>query len=593
TDPDGDGTDEDLIYVDCDAGTNSPSCGAPGSPCRTIEHAWGVRADGPADGAEDIVCFRGTCSTLEAFSPPFGGVPGFYQVPATGSQVRAWRYPRDPTMLVGWDTDDDGAYPPYDSDDTAVLDGSSSTRPFRLDADTDYLQMAHFVARDFGRFRLDSDDCGFVRFGPSFDLQQYQVFHDLELLRINMDRETSSRMAMVSLFATNARPQWILFDNIQALDNGQWFARGSGYDEPPDHGPFRFQRITRTAHSCDFSVCGTNAGSTAFKLWGYLSRVEILDSVWDANVRAWEPKPFGGPSGSAFVTAAHCSQDWTIRNNLILDYKNPFRVQGYEEFFCNAPFARPTDDVVIDSNVVWNTWEPWDNGDHAIRIEDGGSSAGEMVGDVTITNNFLGSATGWEASIWSKPGHETIQPTGRIVISGNTLFGNINRHAAIAIGNVEGSDHTFLHQSYLIENNIIAGFIATDSGDKDLAIRTTYPVGDLISRNNVFDPEGELVWNDGPRRTLAGWTAETGQDGSSHLCLPALADAGSGDFHLLASDTCARGRGVVSADTPASDHDGLPRQEGALEIGADEISTFLWSDGFEVGDVGRWSRSMP
>ncbi len=29
-------------------------------------------------------------------------------------------------MLVGWDADNDGQYPPYDTDDTAVLDGNVS-----------------------------------------------------------------------------------------------------------------------------------------------------------------------------------------------------------------------------------------------------------------------------------------------------------------------------------------------------------------------------------------------------------------------------------------------------------------------------------
>src|SRR5262245_52206611 len=56
TDPDGDGVAEDLSYVDCEAGVDSPDCGAPGKPCRTLAEAW-RKVDGPGDGAEDIVCF--------------------------------------------------------------------------------------------------------------------------------------------------------------------------------------------------------------------------------------------------------------------------------------------------------------------------------------------------------------------------------------------------------------------------------------------------------------------------------------------------------------------------------------------------------
>ncbi|MEM6795659.1 MAG: hypothetical protein AAF725_16910, partial [Acidobacteriota bacterium] len=217
-DPDHDGVAEDLIYVDCASGVNSASCGSPTSPCRTIQHAFDARADGPGDGAEDIVCFRGVCGGVENYSLPAGGVPGFYAVPRSGSQSRDWRYPSNPTMLVGWDSDDDGAYPPFDTDDVAVLNGSGRSRTFRLDSDTDYLQMGHFTAREYGR-STSAEDSGFVRFGPRGGPQEYQVFHDLALVNINMERRTLSGTSLINLFPTTAVPQWILFDNLNVTNN--------------------------------------------------------------------------------------------------------------------------------------------------------------------------------------------------------------------------------------------------------------------------------------------------------------------------------------------------------------------------------------
>ncbi len=594
TDPDSDGVDEDLFYVDCNNGTDSQNCGTPGNPCRTIQWAWDNRGDGPVGDIEDIICFRGSCTTVEFYSPNNSGVIGHYTVPASGSQARDWRYPRNPTMLVGWDSDGDGEYPPEDRDDEAVLDGSGLERAFRLDSDTDYLEMGHFSVKNYGRFTPGADDTGFLRFGPSFDQQEYQYFHDLELLQINMDRETTSRVAMISFFPTNSTPQWIQFANWYAPDNGQWFARGSGYDNPPDFGPFRFINITRTSHSCDFSDCGTSAGSTLFKLWGYMSGVEILDSIWDANPRAWEPKVQGGPSGSTFATAAHCSQDWMIRNNEVIDFKTALIVQGYADGFCNFPAARPTDGIYFDGNVVRNTFEPWRYGDHGIRIEDGGTRVGEMVGDVFITNNFLSSSTGWEMAIWANPGHDSIPPTGTITIANNTLYGNVNRYGAIVIGNVEGPERIFPHQNYVIENNILGGFISTDNGEKDLNIHTTIGPSNLRSERNVFGPDGQFVWNGGPRTGLGVWRSLTGGDSTSLLCEPAFADKSQGNFHLTGADSCARNRGLNPLAWLNLDLDGEPRQAlGATDIGADELQNELFANGFEAGNTDLWTSAVP
>lgn len=603
-DPDGDGVAEDIFYVDCDAGADNPSCGAPGNPCRTIEYAWNTRGDGPGDGAEDIVCFRGTCTTLLNFSPPAGGLPDapdgppYYTVPASGSQERDWQYPKNPTMLVGWDFDGDGVYPPVDPGETSVIFGNGRSRAFRLDSDTDYLEMGHFVVREYG-VNTNVADSGFVRFGPSPGELTHQVFHDLRLNAINRDRRITSETILINLFPTNAVPQWLLFDNLDVPNNGQWFARGAGYDpdpgepEPREMGPFRFINITRTSHSCNFSACGSDAASTGFKLWSYMSGFEILDSVWDGNVGAWQPKPNGGPPGTAFVFVDACSRDWLVRNNEVIDHKLPFRIKSFASGACDgAGVARSVDDVVFDANYVRNTYAPYTTGDHGVRIEPGGGAAGEWVEDVWITNNVMTSATGWEAAIWSYAGHNNATPPGQITIANNTFHGDINRHAAIVLGHIEGSDQAFPQQNYLIENNIIGGFVP--GSQADLAIYTTFNATGLVSNHNIFDVEAEFVWNDGPRRGLASWRTVSGEDGDSRLCDAALANPAGGDFSLLPGDVCALDRGEAGNFTPAKDLDGHARPQGAkIDIGADELAPGLFCDGFESGDSAAWSAESP
>ena len=102
-DPDGDGIEEDLIYVDCDGGSNFSYCGRPGfRPCGSIEYAWDEIADGPSDGAEDIVCFTGTCKPDEfRFPEAFNGVPGHWTKSKSGSETRDWQYSTE-SCHVGW-----------------------------------------------------------------------------------------------------------------------------------------------------------------------------------------------------------------------------------------------------------------------------------------------------------------------------------------------------------------------------------------------------------------------------------------------------------------------------------------------------------
>ncbi len=593
-DPDGDKVAEDLTYVDADNGSDLSGSGSPLNPYRTIQHAWSS-VDGPGDGAEDIICFRGTATTEEFISPGSSGLAGTYSVARTGSQDRDWLFPRNPTMLVGWDFDDDGAYPPFDGDDIAVLDGTGDgvaaglARVFSLDDRHDYLEIGHLEIRNYGRY-TPGDDSGFVIHGPSGNGLNYVYYHDLELYSINQDRRGDGEDFAIDLF--NSGLHWTNFSNLLFADNGGWFARGAGPDSGTDEGPIRWQNVTRTTHSCDFSDCGSLAGWPGFKIWGYISGLEILDSIWDANVDSWEPNPSGG-HGAPFLVIGQCSQDWTVRNNEIIDASVVMAVQPTSAGFCDDGDARPVDNVVFDRNIARNTYTEWGFGNAGLQIlrpnvgAGEGDVAGETVGSVTITNNFLStSGVPWETCIWSLAGNQVAAPPGEIVIANNTCDGEIRRWAAIAIGEIDGfGDPAQPQQNYVIKNNAVSGL---DTGERN--VQMTYAPSGLDMDSNVFDGDGTWEWTNGVETNFATWQALSGGDQRSRVCLPQYVDSTIGDLHLLVGDSCARGRGEDLASITLVDIDDEARPVGEWDIGGDQV-VVMFADGFESGDLSAWVSS--
>ncbi|MEM9557617.1 MAG: hypothetical protein AAGC60_25390 [Acidobacteriota bacterium] len=614
TDPDGDGVDEDLWYVDCDGGVDDRQCGSSERPCASLAYVYSQRADGAANGVEDIVCFRGTCRE-EMLAPADGGVDGVVTVPAGPLAARDFERAADPALLVGWDGDGDGVYPPFDEDDVAVLDGHGLSRALRLDARADRFELAHFTARGYGmttdpRGEGAVRDVGFVEFGPSQGTLEHLHFHDLHLVDIARGRAIGSEISTFDLFAGKTRLRWLWVENVWAPRGGGFFARGSGADSVdgaaggPDAGPLRFERITHTARGCDFARCENGAAVAAFHLWGRLAGIEILDNHFDAGVRDWEPKPKGGPSGARFALIAQCSNDWTLRGNLVVDYKNAFRVQGWAERYCDGSAARPVDDVLIDRNVVRNSYEPWAGGDSMVFVSEGGDSPGEEVGDLVVTNNLFVSPVGAEACFWLLGGSDAAPPDGRIVFAHNTCQLDIDHHGAIVLG-YGGSDM----RSYPHRRVVVAGNVVTGLGDGDPNVRATVFGERLVLDHNVYVPEGLFVVGDEEAR-VDQWREATGRDLESTLCSPTFVEVEEGDLRLAAGDTCAAGRmpplaSLFDAEEVAAlplaaagvDHDGVMRTPGSRAAGAyvAASSRAVESVAESVGDVasGDGDASVP
>ncbi len=587
TDPDSDGVNEDLIYIDCQSGTDSATCGAPTSPCRTINYAWNDRADGPGDGAEDILCFRGTCTSEENTAPGVSGVAGFYVRAQSGSEARSFELPSHPTMLVGWDVDADGSYPPVDND-VAVLDGGPGqlTRAFHfnLNGVKSYLEVAHFVARDYGRFGPQTEDLGFLRVGFFGPQSTHVYLHDLQLERINRGRSSGSSVSVFNFFRGGTVPQHWALVNLNISEMASWLVRGSGQDTlAQENGPFRFQNLTVTALGCSFATCGSTAATTMFKLWGYVRGVEILDSVFNLQPFLWFPG--GNPSNG--VSPSQCVQDWTIRNNEFIDFQRALNVEAFTSGFCDGVSARPVDDIVFDRNFSHNDY-PWDLGDPAVMIQ-AGNTVTETIGDVTVSNNVFASTTEMAACLWSEAGNPLGLNPGQIIFAGNSCLTNIDRYAAIMIGRPDQPEQAFPQQNYLIKNNLIRGLEATD-----VNVRTDFGPLNWQADNNLFATGAAYSWNGIPAATLAVWRSLSADDVNSRDCTPLFRSLNPLEFHLDFADTCALGAGTQVLGIDAFDVEGQARGiTPGWEIGADEVLPLVFRGTFAPGTFSEWSSVVP
>ena len=597
-DPDGDGIDEDLIYVDCQEGRDDPLCGTPDRPCATVTHAWTARADGPEDGAEDIVCFRGTCRP-DVLTPAVSGLESTRSVPARGPQDRDFLFPEDPTMLVGWDSDGDGEYPPFDGDDEAVLDGAGLSRAFHLGAENSFLEMAHFSVRDYGRYS-DVERSGFVHLGRRGGLRADGLyFHDLELSGINQDQPAQGHRIVFNYFNGGTNFHHVAFVNLRLDDVGGFMVRGAGAYRPGteaeggNDGPFRWQNLSVTAHGCDHSseACRKGGGSAfiGWKLWGWIDGIEILQSRFDAAVDVWEPKPAGN-GGALFVNATQCSRGWTIRGNEVLDFKVGVEVQGGDGAYCGYDpegrdpprfVPRRTGDVSIDRNVFFNRYGPWRRGDVGILLK-GGEDAERTVDRVRITNNVIASLDGFDACILLAVGHGDGVAIGpapdQVEILNNTCFGARaeGRSTGFEILKPRGADHGLGH--LVLRNNFFVGL-----KDGDYGLRFRYRPPRLVLSGNIVSPAARFAWRKQRVEHVDELLELLNISETSRECEPAFVDPATGDFHLVSP--VGAGQDLDLSSAPACglqggdnlsfwlkhDLDGDPRpDDGTWAVGADQ-----------------------
>lgn len=563
-DLDGNAVADRQVYVDLSSGTNSVTCGLPGTACRTIAYAMaGTNASvtggpigTPSATQMQAICFKGTGRELVV--PSQSGATGSYSLAQTGFQARTFNLPRYPFLLSGWDNDNDNQYPPHDLDDTAVLDGNSGgaslNHAIENTAPVSYIEYAHFTAKDYGL--VLSDDIGFMQVARGGGTATNIYVHDLRLIDImrGMTNANTSGHILFDFFANGTVSTYTAIVNVHATDIGGGYGiRGSGVGTSV-LGPYRFQNITMTTRGA--------AGDywAAIKLWDYVTGVEVLGNFFDLNPDVWSPGAVGGAPSSG-VGISYCSQDWVVRGNAFHDFKQFVTLSPYYGVPGTCE-SRPLDEIRIDRNIFRNTYAPWVFGDWGLLVE-AGNSVADSVEDVYITNNRFSSTQGWEACLWLRPGNPSGADPSNIRVAGNTCYGAINRHAALTIGNAEGAEPAFPGQTFTIQDNVFAALGSV------LAVDWQYSPSSWIANGQAYDASATFRIT-GTGHTFASWKTATGQDAASKQCTPSFVAASTGNFRLVDADTCADAAGVDISAITTVDHDGVTRSVSTPAIGAHE-----------------------
>ena len=576
SDPDGDGVEEDLIYVDCDDGSNFNYCGRPGfRPCGTIEYAWENIANGPEGGAEDIVCFTGICSPDNLSLPEeFNGVPGHWTKPPSGSETREWQFSSDPAILSGWDTDNDQQFPPYDTDDNSVLDGVGLSRALLLNSGgpNSFYEIAHFEAKDYGSHDPSAEGGGFINMFRVTLSSTHGHVHDLVLTNINKDG---------GLHGSNITFPWynaaysshIAVTNIKSIDEGGYTFRGNAsLKGEVTAGPWRFQNLTITAHGCDDRLCDGRAAKTGWKLWGWADGIEVLDSVVDGNVSAWSPHSLVG-----IYINAH-TKDWDIINNELIDWSVAIVADGaLPDAYTFA--KRYTDDIVISRNLIRN-----DKQDRNLSIMVAGSGGDKQaLRDIWILNNVLTSSLSPKSHVLIRQGNTEGPCVTNVRIFNNTFFGKADDTIKVSD---PGTD--FRAERVHFKNNIVAG-----QNPEGRTLKIEYPLNLWDSDYNALDSRANLQMAGVDFSSLLDWRAATGGDSHSLGCQPAF-KAPPFDLHLASNDVCAQEKADELSYVTTTDSENDLRPYGKRwDIGADEWNGGFFWDSLETGSLSRWSDSVP
>lgn len=498
TDVDDDGVDDRLVYVDCERGDPAGD-GTAERPYASIAAAMDAFGS-PVRDAVQAVCFRGRCE--ETVVPSTSGALG--AVAADG-----FAHPSRPFALVGWDADADGAYPPFDEDDEAILDGSAGLDFGVVNAlDRSGLELAHFTAVGFG------SDCptesGFLRPASGGSAVTQVAVHDLELLGVNRKCPAEGGRAIFLLLVEGSPLSFFSVSNVLVDGYGGDAVRGSGV-QGRVLGPYRFEHLTVRPHG---PVGGHARG---IEIWGEVDGIEVLSSVFDADPASWSPCSSGleteGCEPTYAIAAAPCTRGWTIRGNVFRDWKQAIAVRP--DAGPDVCRTRDMDGIRIAGNRIRSDWEPWRLGDVGIRID-----AGELatVLGLDVTDNVLSTSVGWESCIWTNVGVDGKAQDGLVRILDNQCIGPVNRYAALTVGapDGEGGEARQPQHRYEIRDNLFAAIGTVN-------VSTGYEILELVAGSNVYDPEAGFSWahdaaGEVTQETLAEWSALSGEDESSIAC---------------------------------------------------------------------------
>ena len=535
-DPDGDTANEDEIYVNCQTGADNAGCGASTVPCKSIEYALTKTTTGSSYGGaeEDIICVAGTCGSYNG-----GLTPGNTSItitqdglattstrnanvgPETGNaEEYNYEYPDDPFMIIGWDTDNDGSYPPHDTDQPypAILDGcananqldtcttNSGNSLFQL-AQSDKFEMAHLTIANVGVVPVGNGTLTSITalsWSGSYAPDHHRI-HDIKLYRnlLNVPNYTNHRTLSFSMSGGQSS-SWIALENIFMEKNGGWPLRGwTGANAQARGTKLRFKGVTLLNHDNGHTVqTGPSGGQTLPVKWWTANDTEIIDNLFA------DPDQSGNSQEAVYPSLA--TNNTIIRSNTFKNYSRPVRSNHRDSDSVNIPTTTShlSDGLFIDRNYFYWTSGFGSYGSSVIDIganatngqertecpadacsgtaeacgQTGGAGANQDCDcntnpmyrtNVQITNNII-DATNFPSvdfGIAYQIGdncHNTAESNfGPVVIANNT-FKNWNLNASDTSGSPRGAivvgrsatqnwDYKFVKNDATVANNLILG----------------------------------------------------------------------------------------------------------------------------------------
>ena len=654
-DPDGDNQDEWLVYVDCQNGDDNNSCGSPDAPCQTLKHALEDRVDqAPEDRGEAIVCFTGTCM-IPGSTPvckdqtcdgkrKTGSDDAYAQIDHSGIQKcgefgpgclakdaayytrqqdesrleqRDFQYPMNPAMLIGWDTDGDGEYPPVDPDDKSVITNggiggrkvfASIGRHDKGVATTSAFEAAAFTVKNWSN-GCCSDGNTFWSLNDTLSAK-WLYFHDIKLDEVNSGNETDGNNAVWLMFKTRDAAFWA-FENLDgtATDKnaggiggrvwrGACESPGEGGNIGGESGPFRFAHSTLEHQYCNNTDAGVHdtkqCNPVIRKIWGWCRGAEDIDNVYTARVDLADGTTAENGNNKGNGSLWGCSvRDIDIVGNRFQDFSPAITFQPdldkNQDTPCGAGSSsnrRRADDIIATRNIIrldgvqnepqGRTWGiyvesakggEWDETIDGLRIENNTIFA---LGDKLHSCINLGPGYGGPSG--SCATNHPFQKGWKIF--GNTCYGNPagkQKNGSLSIFGVDGTQAC--KAPVEIKNNIFAGI---REGRDNIGVKGGL-WSNLDVNFNVYDPKGGFEAGQIDVKQLKDWRQETaahpqsqGLDKQSFECEPAFVSLPTGDIHLLEDDNCARNRATTLASATVVDIDGEKR-DAPWDVGADEV----------------------
>ena len=590
-DIDGDSELEQQIYVIPATGVDDSNCGGPNATdaCASVQYVIDNRLNADADAdTEDIICLVGTSNEqLELIDQD--GVAGTKTRTAAGWEVYDFQYPSDPNVIMGADRDQDGSYPPHDTDDTAVFEGGTPTDYMTFmefnagsgSEDTDRWEFAHFTIKDYCTHTPVTDpneNCGAILKGSSDGISDHLYWHDLHLDSVNKEHAKGSfTIWLYELWGQEHT--YHALENILGTDISGYAMRGSGGSI---NNYLRVRNITANHYGCgaigEPNACpdGQNfrSSATGFKMWGKYTYVEFINNIIDTDADVWNAY---NAQGTDINT---CVQNIWIRNNLFIDFNVGVVIQGG---FLGGCIQRHADEIHIDSNeyVLQNPNFNLIGSSNTFGMDD----TTYYTQDVYYTNNIFRdeSATYNQRMCFYVMGDSPVggaDPSGStIIFSNNTCHSDdwdeVSSFRAIHIDTGGDQNH-----AYEIKNNIIAGGAADD------LLYNVAPTLTIDSDYNIFEDNDvasvkSFYWRGTGYDTLAQFSAASGTDANSkgdgqNACDVTFTSAL--DLHLDSGDTCAQDEGTTTGDGMSSvftnDFDDDTRPQNVLwDIGADEYAS--------------------